>query len=104
MRFKILISLLALSAINLFADTQQLIDGNINKKVIVNSTHNVEYPMDVDFNAQVPGQLWVLNHGKESGGTTITIDNPGTTAQLNDFRRDGAASHFLVYGSALAFA
>ena len=103
MRFKILISLLALSTINLFADTQQLIDGNINKKVIVTSSQNVAYPMDVDFNPLVPGQLWVLNHGIESGGTTITIDNPGTPAQLNDFRRDGSAGHFLVYGSALAF-
>ncbi len=103
MRFKILISLLALSTINLFADTQQLIDGNINKKVIVTSSQNVAYPMDVDFNPLVPGQLWVLNHGLEAGGTTITIDNPGTTAQLNDFRKDGAAGHFLVYGSALAF-
>lgn len=103
MRFKILISLLALSTMNLFADTQQLIDGNINKKVIVNSGHQVQYPTDVDFNPQVPGQLWVLNHGLETGGTTITIDNPGTTAQLNDYRRDGAAGHFMVYASALAF-
>lgn len=88
---------------NLFADTQQLIDENINKKVIVNSGHQVQYPTDVDFNPQVPGQLWVLNHGLESGGTTITIDNPGTSAQTNLFLRDGAAGHFLVYGSALAF-
>lgn len=103
MKFKILISLLTLSAINLFADTQQLIDGNINKKVIVNSTNQVQYPTDIDFNPQVPGQLWVLNHGIESGGTTITIDNPGTPAQTNDFRKDGNAWHFMIFADALAF-
>lgn len=88
---------------NIFADTQQLIDGKVNKKVIVSSKQQVQYPMDIDFNPQVPGQLWVLNHGIESGGTTITIDNPGTPTQTNLFLRDGAAGHFLVYGSALAF-
>lgn len=99
----LLIAITLLSAMHLLADTKGLIEGKINKVLIVNSSNMVDYPVDVDFNPQVPGQLWVLNHGLESGGTTITIDNPGTTAQLNDYRKDGAAGHFLVYGSALAF-
>lgn len=106
MKFRILITLLALSAINLFADTKGLIEGKVNKKVIATSENQVEFPTDLDYNKADPNQLWILNkgiEGGEAGGTTLMILNPGTATQSFDYRKDGNAWHFMVNPGALAF-
>lgn len=103
MKLRIIFISIIFSTVNLFGSTTQLINGNINKVEIANSSNNISYPTDIDFNPQIPGQLWVLNHGLENGGTTVIIDRPGTDESSFDYRKDGNAWHFMVYATALAF-
>ncbi len=103
MKFKFLLSIFLMSAICLTASTEDIIDGKINKKIIANSSNQIDRPTDLDFNPQDMNQLWILNHGGENGGTTVMITDAGTDDVAYDYRKDGNAWHFMVFADALAF-
>lgn len=103
MMYRLLVSLFLISTIGLTASTQDIIDGKINKKLIANSSNQIERPTDLDFNPQNMNQLWILNHGGETGGSTVMITDAGTDQVAYDYRKDGNAWHFMVYADALAF-
>ena len=103
MKYNLLISLFVISTLGLMASTQDIIDGRINKKIIANSSNQIERPTDLDFNIQDMNQLWILNHGGEDGGTTVMITDAGTDDVAYDYRKDGNAWHFMVFADALAF-
>lgn len=78
------------------------INGNFNITVIGDSTDQVNRPRDLDFKHK-SNELWVVNYGDGSGGTTVTFYNTGTAEQTSQYRRDTHAGHFLIYPSAIAF-
>jgi len=72
--------------------------------VIASSTSNISIPQDLDFNPTRDNELWVINKGTEAtGGSTAMFTQPGTPGQLNDYRKDGNAWHFMSLPSALSF-
>ena len=69
---------------------------------IVNASDRVQAPRDLDFHPN--GDLWVINTGTEnSGGSTITISDPGEANQQPEWKRDGNAWHFMSLPSGIAF-
>lgn len=72
--------------------------------IVANSTNRLVFPQDLDFHPTRPNELWIINKDIEAtGGSTVTITNPGTKNQSFEFRRDGNAWHFMALPSALSF-
>jgi sugar lactone lactonase YvrE len=67
----------------------------------------IAQPNDLDFNPdQTNGfpALWVINEGTiNTGGSTVTIFNPGESSQTTSYKKDGNSWHFMALPSALAF-
>ncbi|UTW64133.1 T9SS type A sorting domain-containing protein [bacterium SCSIO 12741] len=64
----------------------------------------LDSPVDLDFNPQVPWELWVINMRTENqGGSTVTIRAAGRSAQQAIHLVDGNAWHFMSLPTALAF-
>lgn len=74
---------------------------------IAGSAQLISKPNDLDFNPdQTNGfpALWVINEGTEnSGGSTVTILNPGESNQSSVFKKDGNSWHFMSLPTGLAF-
>ncbi len=75
-------------------------------KLIADVSDGIKDPKDLDFQ-KLEGkthQLWVLNPGTGStGGSTVTIFEPGTENQRSEYRQDGNAWHFMALSTALDF-
>ena len=73
-------------------------------KLTGNSSNQISMPQDLDFNPTKTNELWIVNKGTEStGSTTVTITNPGEADQKHVYIKDGNAYHFMSLTSALAF-
>lgn len=73
-------------------------------QVFATSADNVNIPQDLDFHPTRDMELWVVNKDEDvTGGSTVTIQNAGSTNQLKVWRRDGNAWHFMALPSAIAF-
>lgn len=74
---------------------------------IASSSDLINKPNDLDFNPdQTNGfpALWVINEGTENtGGSTVTIFNPGESNQTSTRKKDGNSWHFMSLPTALAF-
>lgn len=71
-------------------------------ETIATSDDDVSVPRDLDFHPS--GSLWIVNKETEqSGGTTVTIQNPGKPAQSSISQQDGNAWHFMSLPTAIAF-
>ena len=69
---------------------------------IASSTNQLITPRDLDFHPN--GELWIVNQELEStGGSTVTIYNPGKSNQVTLYRKDGNAWHFMSLPSGIAF-
>ncbi len=73
-------------------------------KLIADNTSKIAIPQDLDFNPTKPSEVWILNKGTEStGSTTVTLTNPGEPNQSYIYKKDGNAWHFMSLTSAIAF-
>ncbi|MFT7230336.1 MAG: hypothetical protein ACI9GO_000803 [Bacteroidia bacterium] len=71
--------------------------------VIAERSDRVQEPQDIDFHPTRANELWVLNKGTNSGGSTVTISNVGLTEQSELWRKDGNSYHFMAFPSAISF-
>lgn len=72
--------------------------------VIANAGNQIDTPQDLDFNTVRPNEMWIVNKGKAMyGGNVIIIKNPSEPGQSYLYRRDAAATHFMLLPSAIAF-
>tara|TARA_B110000093_G_C12963749_1_gene408555 strand:- start:1636 stop:2757 length:1122 start_codon:yes stop_codon:yes gene_type:complete len=71
--------------------------------VIAQRSNRVQEPQDIDFHPARANELWVLNKGTNSGGSTVTISNVGLTNQSELWRKDGNSYHFMAFPSAISF-
>lgn len=71
--------------------------------VIAERSDRVQEPQDLDFHPTRANELWVLNKGTNSGGSTVTISNVGLTNQSELWRKDGNSFHFMAFPSAISF-
>lgn len=73
--------------------------------MVANASNQVNKPTDLDFHPDLDrDELWVINEDIESsGGSTVTISNPGLPNQSHLWLRDGNAWHFMSLPTALAF-
>ena len=72
-------------------------------KPIANTSNQVVRPRDLDFHPTT-GDLWVVNQGTaNTGGSTVTIKNPGQTNQTSQYIKDPNSWHFMSLPSGIAF-
>lgn len=74
-----------------------------NFTVIAERSDRVQEPQDLDFHPTRANELWILNKGTNSGGSTVTISNVGLTNQSELWRKDGNSFHFMAFPSAISF-
>jgi len=67
---------------------------------IANREDGLRGPRDLDFNPDVPGELWVINRTDDAA---ITIRNVGTSEQTALRRKDPYALHFMEETSSISF-
>ncbi len=74
-------------------------------RVIADASDRLNAPMDLDFHPDLnKNELWVINYDNEtSGGSTLTVSNPGKANQRNLWRRDQNAWHFMSLPTGIAF-
>ncbi|MCH8903972.1 MAG: T9SS type A sorting domain-containing protein [Bacteroidetes bacterium] len=80
--------------------------GAVTIEEIAGSTNGIQACQDLAFNPLTPttNELWVLNKGNvNSGGSIVTLYNPGKGNQTSLWRSDGNAWHFMSLPTALAF-
>lgn len=66
------------------------------------SSNELNTPTDLDFHPN--GDLWVVNREtEESGGSTVTFENPAKPNQTSVYKQDGNAWHFMSLPSGIAF-
>ncbi|MBR9861597.1 hypothetical protein GYB22_12805 [bacterium] len=69
-----------------------------------NIFNTISTPQDLEFHPTETNELWVINKDIENtGGSTVTIYNPGKQNQTSSWRRDGNAWHFMSLPSSMAF-
>ncbi|MHB1278638.1 MAG: NHL repeat-containing protein [Bacteroidia bacterium] len=72
--------------------------------VFATASDKVNIPQDLDFHPLRPMELWIINKDADAtGGSTVTIQNAGSSGQVKEWRRDGNAWHFMALPSAIAF-
>jgi hypothetical protein len=76
-----------------------------NKKLIVNSSNQVNKPTDLDFHPVLTRkELWIVNKRTEQiGGSTVTVSNAGEANQSAVHKVDGNAWHFMSLPTGIAF-
>ena len=77
--------------------------GDLSKvqvEVLGGRNDGLRVPRDLDFNPEVPGELWVVNRQDDS---TSTFQQVGTPDQTVIHRRDPFAEHFMEEVSSIAF-
>jgi hypothetical protein len=73
--------------------------------LIADASDLVYQPSDLDFQTILSNnELWVLNMGDATSyGSTVTIYNAGQSGQVNLWRQDPNANHFMDLPTAIAF-
>ena len=72
----------------------------ITRDVVATGQDGLKVPLDLEFNPEVPGELWIVNQKDDS--VTILFD-AGTDAQTSTHIIDPYAVHFMDAVSAIAF-
>lgn len=72
----------------------------LNLEVMATSADGLNVPLDLEFNPEVAGELWIVN--QEDDSVTILFD-AGTDAQTSTHIIDPYALHFMDEVSAIAF-
>ena len=103
------IVLLAMGSINVSLAQGTGIFDKVTFDTIATSSfpYRLDKPRDLDFHPTSSDQfeLWVLNRGSVSTGSTVTIiSDAGQSAQDGTRKKDGNAWHFMSLSTAIAFA
>jgi len=67
---------------------------------ILNGADGLTIPRDLEFHADNPGQLWIVNRQDDS---TVIVEDAGRPGQTSRYTWESGANHFLAQPSALAF-
>lgn len=78
--------------------THQL--NGVSLTLIGSERNGLNYPRDLDFNPEQPGELWVINQRDDSA---IIFEDAGTEKQRSIKVIDPAADHFMEEVSAISF-
>ncbi len=85
---------------------QNFIDKYISDPLIytpiATSTNSLNQPKDLDFKPNT-NELWVVNYGTTTGGTSVILYNAGQATQTFEYRKDSHTSHFMRFPPAIAF-
>lgn len=68
--------------------------------LIGSERNGLNYPRDLDFNPERPGELWVVNQRDDS---TVIFENTSTEKQISRKVIDPAADHFMEEVSSISF-
>ena len=70
--------------------------SSVNVKTIADATDGLREPRDLDFNPEVPGELWIVNRGDDS---TVTVSDGVAIKRIDPY-----AMHFMEEVSSISFA
>lgn len=70
--------------------------NEVNVKTIVDADDGLREPRDLDFNPEVPGELWIVNRGDDS---TVTVSDGVAIKRIDPY-----AMHFMEEVSSISFA
>jgi hypothetical protein len=81
-------------------EVQVTLFGKAVVTVVATSADGLSGPRDLDFNPEIPTDLWVVNRTDDR---TITISDVGTPEQVVLVRKDPFALHFMEETSSISF-